>query len=357
MEKAYLILETGEVFEGRSFGAARESIGELVFTTGVVGYVESLTDPSYYGQTLMFTFPQIGNYGMMPLDGESRKCHVKGVVVHDWCTEPSNFRCQGTIDAYLKEQNVPGICGVDTRRLTQIVREHGVMNAIIASKVPENMLTELRNYKVTGAVEATASHEPEVLLPEGEVKHSVVLMDYGAKKSIADNLLTRGCKVTVLPYNAAAEEVLNLNPDGIMLSNGPGDPADNPFCIEQLKKLLGKKPMFGICLGHQLLALAAGARTAKLKYGHRGANQPVRNVKTGRSYITSQNHGYAVLTEGLDKIGGELSYVNLNDNTCEGVDYPDLGAFTMQFHPEAHGGPHDMESAFDRFVNMMGGDC
>ena len=181
-------------------------------------------------------------------------------------------------------------------------------------------------------------------------------MDYGAKKSIADNLLTRGCKVTVLPYNAAAEEVLNLNPDGIMLSNGPGDPADNPFCIEQLKKLLGKKPMFGICLGHQLLALAAGARTAKLKYGHRGANQPVRNVKTGRSYITSQNHGYAVLTEGLDKIGGELSYVNLNDNTCEGVDYPDLGAFTMQFHPEAHGGPHDMESAFDRFVNMMGGD-
>jgi len=356
MEKAYLILETGEVFEGRAFGAAKESIGELVFATGVVGYVESLTDPSYYGQTLMFTFPQIGNYGIIPLDGESKQCHVQGVVVHEWCTEPSNFRCQGTVDEFLKEQGVPGICGVDTRRLTQIVREHGVMNAIITSKAPENLLSELRAYKVTGAVEATSIREPEVLLPEGDVKRHVVLMDYGAKKSIANNLLKRGCQVTIMPYHATAEDILNLRPDGIMLSNGPGDPADNPGCIAQLQKLLGKLPMFGICLGHQLLALAAGAQTTKLKYGHRGANQPVRNVKTGRSYITSQNHGYAVLTEGLDKIGGELSFINLNDNTCEGIDYPDLGAFSMQFHPEAHGGPHDMESAFDRFLDLMGGD-
>ncbi len=356
MEKAYLILETGEVFEGRPFGAAGESIGELVFTTGVVGYVESLTDPSYYGQTLMFTFPQIGNYGIIPLDSESEKCHVKGVVVHDHCEAPSNFRCQGTLDAFLKAQGVPGICGVDTRRLTQIVREHGVMNAIITEKVPENMLDQLKNYKVSGAVEATAITEPQVLLPEGEVKRHVALMDYGAKKSIADHLLGAGCKVTILPYNATAEDVLNLRPDGVMLSNGPGDPADNPDCIAQIKRLIGKLPMFGICLGHQLLALAAGAETTKLKYGHRGANQPVRCVKTGRSYITSQNHGYAVLSEGLDKVGGVLSYVNLNDNTCEGIDYPDLGAFSMQFHPEAHGGPRDMESAFDRFMKMMGGN-
>lgn len=290
MEKAYLILETGEVFEGKPFGAVGESIGELVFTTGVVGYVESLTDPSYYGQTLMFTFPQLGNYGIIPLDAESAKCHVKGVVVHDHCAEPSNFRCQGTLDAFLKEQGVPGICGVDTRRLTQIVREHGVMNAIITEKVPENMLDQLKNYKVSGAVEATAITEPEVLLPEGGAKRHVVLMDYGAKRSIADRLLAHGCKVTILPYNATADDILNLRPDGVMLSNGPGDPADNPDCIAQIRRLIGKLPMFGICLGHQMLALAAGAETMKLKYGHRGANQPVRCVKTGRSYILSLIH-------------------------------------------------------------------
>ncbi len=356
MEKAYLILETGEVFEGKPFGAAGESIGELVFTTGVVGYVESLTDPSYHGQTLMFTFPQLGNYGIIPLDAESAKCHVKGVVVHDHCDAPSNFRCQGTLDGFLKSQGVPGICGVDTRRLTQIVREHGVMNAIITEKVPENMLDQLKNYRVSGAVESTAITEPQVLLPDGEAKRHVALLDYGAKRSIADHLLAQGCKVTILPYNATADDVLNLRPDGVMLSNGPGDPADNPGCIAQIKGLIGKLPMFGICLGHQMLALAAGAETMKLKYGHRGANQPVRCVRTGRSYITSQNHGYAVVSESLERVGGAVSYVNLNDNTCEGVDYPDLGAFSMQFHPEAHGGPRDMESAFDRFMNMMGGN-
>lgn len=356
MEKAYLILETGEVFEGTSFGADAESIGELVFTTGVVGYVESLTDPSYYGQTVLFTFPQVGNYGMTPMDDADRKCHVKGVVVHEWCDAPSNFRCQGTVDAYLKEQGVPGICGVDTRRLTQIVRDHGVMNAIITKKVPENLLSELKQYRITRAVEATSSARKEERMPEGTAVCHVALLDYGAKKQCVEDLLARGCKVTILPYDTKAEEVLELHPDGVMLSDGPGDPAENTACIEELKKLWGKLPMFGIGLGHQMMALAAGAETTKLKYGHRGGNQPVRDLHTGRSYITSQNHGYAVVAESLEKAGGKMTYVNLNDNTCEGVEYPEQKAFSLQFHPVAHGGPRDMETAFDRFVTMMGGD-
>jgi len=355
MEKRYLILETGEVFEGAAFGAGGDTVGELVFTTGVVGYIEGLTDPSYYGQILLFTFPQVGNYGMIAADQESENCHVRGVVLREHCLTPSNFRCEGTLEDFLIRQGIPGICGVDTRALTQLVREHGVMNAMITSKKPDGVPEEVKTYKITGSVAAMSTAEKQVVPAQGEEKFSVALIDYGAKKNIIRELASRGCRVTVFPYNATAAEILSENPDGIMLSNGPGDPADNGDCIRVIRELLGKKPIFGICLGHQLLALAAGGRTMKLKYGHRGANQPVRETSTGRVYITSQNHGYAVMKDGLEAIGAVVSYENANDGTCEGLVYPDKNAFSLQFHPEAHAGPRDMEFAFDRFIRLMGG--
>ena len=355
MSKVYLILENGRVFEGESFGAEGETIGELVFTTGVVGYVETLTDPSYAGQIIMHTFPEMGNYGIIHEDYESWKCHAHGVVVRNWCKSPSNFRCEETLDAFLKTQGVVGICGVDTREITQIIRETGVMNAKITSIKPESVSEELKEYKVKNVVEETSTKSPYVVAPMGEVKHSVALIDYGAKRNIVRELVELGCKVTVFPYDTKAEEILAHKPDGIMLSNGAGDPSENVECIEQIKLLLGKLPIFGICLGHQLLALAAGAKTEKLRYGHRGGNQPVRELKSGRVYITSQNHGYAVVSDSLDSNIAKLSYVNLNDNTCEGLDYPSLRAYSLQFHPEAHCGPRDMKFAFNKFIDLMNG--
>ena len=355
MSKVYIILENGRVFEGESFGAAGETVGELVFTTGVVGYVETLTDPSYAGQIIMHTFPEMGNYGIIHDDYESWKCHARGVVVRNWCHDPSNFRCEQTMDEFLKAQGVVGICGVDTREITQIIRETGVMNAKITPVKPEGVPDELRTYKVKSVVAETSTKSPYVVAAEGEEKHSVALLDYGAKRNIIRELTGWGCKVTVFPYNTPAETILAANPDGIMLSNGAGDPSENVDCIAEIKKLLGKKPIFGICLGHQLLALAAGGKTEKLRYGHRGGNQPVRDLKTGRVYITSQNHGYAVVSESLDKSVAQLSYVNINDNTCEGLDYPSLHAYSMQFHPEAHSGPRDMRFSFQRFMDLMDG--
>lgn len=352
MQKAFLVLANGKKYEGTIFGAISDTVGELVFTTGMTGCVESLTDPSYYGQIVIFTFPQFGNYGICDTDMESNGIHVRGVVVREFCPNPSNFRCDETVDEFLKRHNIVGISGIDTRELTQMLRDDGVINAAITTD-PDFDYKTLAAFRVEGSVEATSTKEPYTIAPEGEAKYSVALMDYGAKGSIADNLVKRGCRVTVLPYNTSAEEVMALSPDGIMLSNGPGDPADNVEVIENLKKLFGKAPMFGICLGHQMMALAAGATTEKLKFGHRGANQPVKDLETGRVYITCQNHGYAVNVESLKRIGAELRYVNVNDGTCEGVDYPELNAFSMQFHPEAHGGPRDCEEAFDRFINMM----
>lgn len=359
MQKAYLILENGRVFIGKAFGAVGSSVGELVFTTGMTGYPESLSDPSYYGQIVIYTFPQLGNYGIARTDMEHPKFHVRGVVVREFCADPSNFRSEADIDAMLKEQNVVGICGVDTRELTQLIREKGVVNARLTSvdDYPVYNPDELGAYRVEESVEHTSTPEPLVLTPpQGPVKYRVALLDYGAKKSIADNLLKRGCQVTVLPYNTPAEEVLAGKPDGVMLTNGPGDPADNTGCIEELRKLLGEVPMFGICLGHQMLALAAGAKTVKLKFGHRGANQPVKDLETGRVYITSQNHGYAVDPATLPD-SGKLRFLNVNDGTCEGVDYPSLAAFSLQFHPEAHGGPLDCEAQFDRFIHLMEEGC
>lgn len=351
MSKRYLILADGSVYEGEGFGAAVESVGELVFNTGVVGYIETLTDPSYYGQIVMQTFPAIGNYGIIEEDFEG-DCRVKGYVVRDWCPQPSNFRSQYDLDTFLKSQGVPGICGVDTRALTQRIREGGVMNAMIADRVPQD-LSALRSYAVTGGVAETSAKEVKVYPPTGEKKCAVTLVDYGTKRNIIRELCARGCEVTVVPANTTAEAILAGNPDGVMLSNGPGDPAENTACIAEIKKLLGRVPMFGLCLGHQMLAIAAGGRTTKLKYGHRGGNQPVIDLATGHTYITSQNHGYAVVSESLPV--GEVRYVNANDRTCEGVDYPQWKTFTVQFHPEACAGPRDTSVLFDRFVGLMKG--
>lgn len=353
MEKAYIVLEDGTVFEGKRFGSSQNMIGELVFSTGMCSYTETLTDPSYAGQIVMQTFPLIGNYGVIHEDFEGKSA-VRGYVVREYSKTPSNFRSDGEINDFLIANGIPGIYGIDTRELTKIIRERGVMNAYICDEVPTD-LSEIKNYKIENAVESVTSKDFETYLStssEGE-KYFVVLVDYGAKKNIIRSLCKRGCKVRVVPSTTKAEEILALCPDGVMLSNGPGDPSENVFCIEQIKMLMRKVPIFGICLGHQLMALANGAKTEKLKYGHRGGNQPVRDITTGRTYITSQNHGYAVVSDSIS--GGALRYVNANDGTCEGIDYKDKNAFSVQFHPEACGGPHDTEFLFDRFIDMMKG--
>ena len=351
---AYLVLENGTVFEGKSFGAEKETTGELVFTTAMTGYLETLTDPSYFGQVVLQTFPLIGNYGVIRSDFETPTPALNGYIVREWCQAPSNFRCEGNLDTFLKEKNVPGICGIDTRALTRIVREYGVMTCRIqyTPEVTDDLLAEMKTYVITDAVESTTITEKETF-PVDDAKYHVVLMDFGAKHNIGRELNKRGCSLTVVPAGTAAEEVLALNPDGVMLSNGPGDPAKNTAVIAELKKLSDSGvPMFGICLGHQLLALARGAQTEKLKYGHRGANQPVKELASGKVYITSQNHGYAVVSDSLPS-DAVVSYVNGNDNTCEGVSYTDIPAFSVQFHPEAHGGPLDTSFLFDRFLGMM----
>ena len=351
MKKGYLVLQDGQVFEGVRFGAETDSVGELVFTTGMCGYIETLTDPSYAGQIVMQTFPLIGNYGIIQEDFEG-DCHVRGYVVRECCDAPSNFRSNGTLDAYLKEKGVTGLWGVDTRQLTRIIRERGVMNALICDEIPED-LSAVASYAVRGAVERVTCSKPMLCMAKGGRKFRVVMIDYGMKRNIVRELQKRGCEVTVLPANTSADMILALNPDGVMLSNGPGDPAENVFQIHQIRALLGKIPLFGICLGHQLTALAAGGRTYQLKFGHRGVNQPVREVNGPRTFITSQNHGYAVDGESIQC--GQVSYVNANDGTCEGIDYPSLRAFTVQFHPEACAGPKDTAFLFDRFLHLMEG--
>lgn len=352
MKKRYLVLSDGTVYEGEAFGADAESVGELVFTTGMEGYTETLTDPSYYGQIVLQTFPLIGNYGIMTEDFEGKSC-VKGYVVRECCEHPSNFRCEMTLDCFLKQNGIPGICGLDTRAITKKLREQGVMNALICDSIPEST-DDIKAYAIKGAIESVTCKVRHVYPAENEKKYSVALIDYGAKKNIIRKLMSHGCEVTVFPCNSHAEEILSGGFDGVMLSNGPGDPADDKFQTEQIAKLFGRLPIFGICLGHQLTALSQGGKTVKLKYGHRGTNQPAKDIKTGRLYITSQNHGYAVVTGSVPN--GTERYINANDATVEGIDYPDSNAFTVQFHPEACSGPHDTDFLFDRFCDMMGGE-
>ena len=386
MSKAYLVLADGSIFEGKSIGAQGKTIGETVFTTGMTGYVETLTDPSYYGQIVTQTFPLIGNYGIENEDFESRKSFVSGYIVRELCDGPSNFRCQGDLDSFLKAQGIIGICGIDTRALTKKLRESGVMNGMILSgeilkQIQDYDIEEIKAYTIKDAVKSVqdaGDFKGRSPLGEGGVgatqcdaggrlSPSICLFDFGAKANIERELEKRGCKVTVVPFDTTAEKVISMKPDGIMLSNGPGDPAENLGVIEEIRKLCewnkkivgsiptmtGKAvPIFGICLGHQMLSLARGAKTCRLKYGHRGGNHPVKDVKSGRVYITSQNHGYAVEASSLPDFARE-TFVNLNDGTCEGVEYTDIPAFSVQFHPEACGGPHDTNFLFDRFLEMI----
>ena len=340
--KRYLTLEDGTTFVGEGFGAAADAVGDI----------ETLTDPSYAGQIVMQTFPMIGNYGIIPADFEG-KCAVRGYVVHEWCDTPSNFRAAGDLDTYLKSVGIPGIAGIDTRALTRTLRECGTMNATITDEVPAD-LTAVKAYAVTDAVASVTCAAPTEYSADGETRCRVALLDFGAKRNIIRSLTARGCAVTVFPASTPAADILATAPDGVMLSNGPGDPAENTAIIAEIGKLLGRVPVFGICLGHQLMALAVGGSTVKLKYGHRGVNQPARDLVSGRTYITSQNHGYAVVGNSLPT--GEVRFVNANDGTCEGIDYPALRAFSVQFHPEACAGPHDAAFLFDRFCDLMKGE-
>ena len=347
---AYLVLSNGAVFEGERIGAPGDRVGELVFTTGMEGYLETLTDPSYYGQIVTQTFPLIGNYGVIEEDFEGKSA-LFGYIVRELCADPSNFRSQYTLNEYLTAKGIPGLQGVDTREIVRMTREEGVMNAMICDELPADR-TQIRDFVIRGAVRAVSGTEKQVFPAEGKERFRVALMDYGAKRNILRSLLRRGCRVEIWPAATPAEEVLASNPDGIMLSNGPGDPKENVFEIEQIRKMLGKKPVFGICLGHQLTALAMGGDTVKLKYGHRGGNQPVKDLLRGRTWITSQNHGYAVVAESLKGKGIE-SFVNANDGSCEGMRYPALHCFTVQFHPEAASGPRDTGYLFDEFMQSM----
>lgn len=350
MKKAYLILEDGHVFEGYSFGAECKGIGELVFNTQAVGYIETLTNPAYYGQIVMQTFPMIGNYGVMEEDFAG-KCALGGYVVREYCEKPSNFRSQYDLDTFLKNNNIPAICGVDTRQITKILRENGTMNACICSEIPKDF-EEIKNFKIVDAVASVTSTEVEKIAV-GDEKFNVTVVNYGSTCASVKALKDKGCAVTVVPATYTADEILATSPDGILLSNGPGDPSENVFYIEQIKALFGKKPMFAIGLGHELLALADGGMTYKLKYGHRGSNQPVRETDGTRTFITAQNHGYAVALDSTKH--GAVSFVNVNDKSCEGIDYSDFKAFSVQFLPDDWAGERGTLFLYDRFIKMMEG--
>lgn len=352
--KAYLILEDGTVFTGTSIGSEREVISEIVFNTSMTGYLEVLTDPSYAGQAVVMTYPLIGNYGICHKDMESAKPWPDGYIVRELSRIPSNFRSEDTIQNFLKCHDIPGICGIDTRALTKILREKGTMNGMITTKEYTDFsepIKRMKEYTVTGVVLKTTTKETYVLPGNGK---KVALLDYGAKRNIARSLNQRGCEVTVYPADTPAEKVLAGNPDGIMLSNGPGDPKENTAIIREVKKLYESDvPIFAICLGHQLMALANGMDTHKLKYGHRGGNHPVKDLETGRVYISSQNHGYVVDTDNLDPTVAVPAFVNVNDSTNEGLKYVGKNIFTVQYHPEACPGPLDSGYLFDRFLKMM----
>ncbi len=374
--KAILALSDGTIFEGRSFGAEGETIGEVCFNTSLTGYQEVLTDPSYKGQIVTMTYTEQGNYGANDEDMESIKPWVEGFVVKEPCAKPSSWRSEESLDAFLKKNGVVSICGIDTRALTRIIRSKGAMQAIISTTDldPCSLVKKaVASPSLVGCdlVKEVTCAEPYdwgqglwdveygydrrrgSRIEEDEKRYKVVAFDFGMKRNILRNLHAVGCDVTVVPASTTAEEVLKMAPDGIFLSNGPGDPDAVGYAKETIKELLGKKPIFGICLGHQILSLALGGSTYKLKFGHRGGNQPVQDLTTTKVEITSQNHGFAVDLDSMKGVA-ELTHINLNDRTVEGISHKELPLFSVQYHPEASPGPHDSVYLFRRFVEMMG---
>lgn len=350
--KARLLLENGLSFEGVSFGATGEQYGEVVFNTGMTGYQEVLTDPSYYGQIVTMTYPLIGNYGVNVDDVESGYPHVRGFVVREFSPWPSHFKQIGSIEEYLKKHNVIGISGIDTRELTKAIRSEGAMRAVITTEQKD--VEEWREgMEYANVRDAVLQVTTKTVYRCPGSSYRVVLIDYGMKSGILRDLLARGCDVIVVPATTSADDVLAWHPDGVMLSNGPGDPQSVPFAIDTLRELIGQVPIFGICLGHQLLALAGGASTKKMKFGHRGANHPVKHLPSGKIDITSQNHGYVVDEASLADTPYELTHVNLNDGTVEGLRHKQLPVFCVQYHPEARPGPTDSNYLFDEFTAMM----
>ena len=356
--KGKLILEDGSVYTGELLDSETRTVGEVVFTTTMTGYQESLTDPSFCGQILTMTYPLIGNYGSAEKFMQSRRSFVRGFVIGELCDAPNNWQAEESLTDFLRENNIPCLYHVDTRAVTRHIRSAGAMKGVI---VPENMseseIAALQGEELPrNVVEIVTTPEVYTLETETPDAPHIVAMDFGVKRSILQNINRIGAKVTVVPAHTSAEEVLALNPDGVFLSNGPGDPTDVPKIVEEVRKLAGKKPIFGICLGHQLLALAFGAKTYKMKFGHRGGNQPVKNLKMGKVHISAQNHGYAVDPASLAGTPLVVTHTNVNDDTIEGLRHTELPIFSVQYHPEAAPGPDDNMYLFDEFWDLMKGE-
>lgn len=353
MQKRILILEDGNVFKGYGFGSEKETIGEVVFNTGMTGYQESITDQSYNGQILTFTFPLVGNAGINRDDYESIFPTTKAVIVKEYARIPSNWRSRMNLDEFLKEKDIPGLTRVDTRRLTKVIREHGAMKAMLTNDTDliEENLERLRKTTLRSDQVAQVSTTRPYVSPQNGRK--VVVIDFGLKHSILHELNKRDCHVTVLPYNTKVETILNLNPDGVMLTNGPGDPTNLPQVLKMIQNLQRKVPIFGICLGHQLIALANGAKTYKMNFGHRGFNHPVKEIATGKIAFTSQNHGYAVAADSIDTEQLRVTHIEINDHTVEGLRHRHYPVFSVQYHPDAAPGPNDAADLFDQFTELM----
>ncbi len=351
--KGYLVLENGQIFDGDRIGFHKDTICEVVFNTSMTGYLEIFTDPSYAGQGIVMTYPLIGNYGLTLEDKESRKPWVEAVFVHELAEIESNFRSKLHVEKFLKYNEIPGLQNVNTRKLTKVLRKNGTMRGMLTDDITDlnNILEKIKSYQNNDLVKQVSSSE---ITQVGDGDISIGLFDFGSKQNIIASLLKRNCKITIFPQDTPAETILSYNLQGIVLSNGPGNPEDCKIAIENIKKLYNTNiPIFGICLGHQLMGLATGAKTYKLRYGHRGPNHPVKDLKRDRVYITSQNHGYAIDDKTINPKIAEVSHINLNDNTVEGLKYRNKEIYTVQFHPEACPGPKDTEYLFDEFLEKL----